>query len=85
MKRRVAITLTFTADLDMVEGWGHQPEDWVNLIKSELHRNSHYETEVDVQSVQVGRYTYESDKGWVRPTKFAPHSTRLPPQEKNNG
>ena len=71
MKKRVSISLTFSADLDMVPGWGHQPEDWANMIKSDLCRNSHYDTEVDIHSVQVGKYTYDESTGWVRPSTFS--------------
>lgn len=73
MKNRVSISLTFSADLDMVSGWGHQPEDWVDLIKSDLCRNSHYGTEVEIHSVQVGKYTYDESAGWVRPSPQSQH------------
>jgi hypothetical protein len=68
MKQRVAISLTFSVDLDMVPGWGHQAEDWVNFIHSELSRNSHYAPEVAIHSVDVGNYEFDFDKGWIRPT-----------------
>jgi hypothetical protein len=53
MTRRVKINLTFSADLDGVPGWGHQPQDWVDLIRHELMRNAHYRTEVEIHSVEV--------------------------------
>jgi hypothetical protein len=55
MKKRVEIKLTFSADLDMVPGWGHETQDWVDLVNRELMRNSHYDTRVDIHSVDVVR------------------------------
>lgn len=53
MSRRVQITLTFSADLDWIPGWGHEPEDWVELIQSELMRNGHYHPAVEIQKVSI--------------------------------
>lgn len=54
---RVSINLTFSADLDMVPGWGHQPEDWVALVERDLCRNSHYDTKVVIHSVDTSEPT----------------------------
>jgi hypothetical protein len=50
---RVTITLRFSADLDAVPGWGHAPDDWVALVRRELERNSHYNTKVEIVSVET--------------------------------
>ena len=50
---RAIIHLTFSADLDRVPGWGHQPNDWADLVRRELERNSHYNTKVEIKSVEV--------------------------------
>lgn len=64
---RVAITLTFFADLDPVPGWGDNSGDWINLIKSDLERNSHYNTEVVIHEIINANYAYEEGKGYVKP------------------
>lgn len=50
-KKRVEITLKFSADLDMVPGWGHVPVDWVEYVKHRLAGNDHYHTQTEVVSV----------------------------------
>jgi hypothetical protein len=50
-----------------VQGWGFDPKDWESLVKTELCRNSHYNTEVDIHEVKVAPYTYDEGKGYVRP------------------
>jgi hypothetical protein len=66
--KRVAINFTFTADLDRVPGWGHQPSDWSNLVQSELSRNSHYKPEVVVNEIIEKPYGWDDTKYWIRPT-----------------
>ena len=53
MKKRVEIKLKFSADLDAVPGWGYDPQDWVNYVNNALSRQSHYNTKVDIESVDV--------------------------------
>jgi hypothetical protein len=53
MQKRVIINLTFSADLDMVPGWGHTADDWVALVKRELERNGHYNPDCLVHTVHV--------------------------------
>lgn len=62
MKKRVIITLTFAADLDMVPGWGHQPKDWEDLVKRELTRNSHYNPKVSIAKTSVANYIWDNEK-----------------------
>lgn len=54
MFKRARIRLTFEADLDGVPGWGNQVEDWVNLVRSQLIQNSHYNPTIFFTSVSVG-------------------------------
>jgi hypothetical protein len=61
MKKRVEITLKFCADLDMVPGWGHKPEDWENLAARELTHNSHYNTTVEVLDRRVVKIPYSTE------------------------
>ena len=49
--KRVVIEVEFTADLDMVPGWGHEPQDWVDLIENALNVNKHYNTETKILNV----------------------------------
>lgn len=65
MPKRVEINLTFSANLDMVPGWGHTPDDWIALIKHELLRNSHYDTRVEIHSTKTAWVP------WVDPTELA--------------
>jgi hypothetical protein len=51
MSSRVKIELTFEADLDMVPGWGYEPEDWVNYVTQNLMTNRHYNPCVTVHKV----------------------------------
>jgi hypothetical protein len=61
MKRRAHITLTYSTDLDMVPGWGHDAEDFVKLIEDVLVTNSakHYNPKVHVHGIVV-----QEDKGF---------------------
>jgi len=77
MKDRVHITLSFSADLDMIPGWGHQPEDWVQLVTRDLNRNSHYNTEIEVHTVETGRYTWSDEHGYLRPVFESAIENRL--------
>ena len=52
MSSRVKIELTFEADLDMVPGWGYEPEDWVNYVTQNLMTNRHYNPCVTVHKVE---------------------------------
>jgi hypothetical protein len=61
MKKRVEITLKFSADLDQVPGWGHEPKDWIDLVKRELTRNDHYNTQVDMLKVEVTQPAVKTD------------------------
>ena len=54
MSSRVKIELTFEADLDMVPGWGHEPEDWVNYVTQNL-MSSTYNSCVTVHKVEKER------------------------------
>lgn len=47
MTKRVEFLIRFAVDLDMVPGWGHQSEDWRELIKRNLLINSHYNPSVE--------------------------------------
>jgi hypothetical protein len=51
--RKTEFTIKFTADLDGVPGWGHQPEDWIALATREFDRQTHYHTKAEVLSVEV--------------------------------
>jgi hypothetical protein len=53
MFKQAEITIKYTVDLDAVPGWGHEPEDWINLAKEPVLRQSHYNTSAEVVSVEV--------------------------------
>jgi hypothetical protein len=53
MKKRVRFTVEFEADLDMVPGWGYEPEDWHVLAMHEFKRYTRYATTARVVSSQV--------------------------------
>lgn len=59
--QRVAITLTFSADLDRMPGWGFDPKDWADLVEDTLTRQKHYKPEVDLQQIQVQSYIWNGD------------------------
>jgi hypothetical protein len=65
--KRTAITLTFSADLDRVWGWGDKPGDWVDLIKSRVITSDTYKPEIEVHEIQVKQYGWNDDSGYVRP------------------
>lgn len=48
MAKRVKFTVEFSADLDMVPGVNHNPEDWHNLVMREILRQTHYNTAAKV-------------------------------------
>lgn len=50
---RVKITIDFEADLDIVPGWGHLPEDWVALVKKRLTEETSYKPTVEIKAVEV--------------------------------
>ena len=51
--KRFEIIIKFTGDLDSVPGWGHEPQDWVDLITQQFRRQTHYRTSADVQAVRI--------------------------------
>ena len=67
MKQRAFINLTLAVDLDMVPGAGHQPEDFVTFIEQALKGAAHYHPEIKVSETAVISYTWDDDKGYVRP------------------
>ncbi len=52
-KKRLRIKLEFETDLDMVLGWGYDPKDWIEYVKIELSRQSHYNPKVKILSSSV--------------------------------
>ena len=67
MKQRAFINMTLAVDLDMVPGTCHQPEDFVTFIEQALKGASHYNPEVSVQETVVMDYSWDDDKGYIRP------------------
>ncbi|MDB5603438.1 MAG: hypothetical protein JWP25_338 [Bradyrhizobium sp.] len=65
--KRTAITLTFSADLDRVMGWGDKSSDWVDLIKSRVITSDTYKPEIEVHEIQVKQYDWNDASGYVRP------------------
>ncbi|HCX23058.1 MAG TPA: hypothetical protein DHN29_14155 [Cytophagales bacterium] len=57
-KQRVAITLTFEADLDQFAGAYHQPEDWKQYVKDRLKIHCSYDPEVTFHTMQVNEIDY---------------------------
>lgn len=49
-RKRYRFTIEFEADRDMVPGWGHQVEDWVELATYQFKKQSHYNTAFRVVS-----------------------------------
>jgi hypothetical protein len=47
---RVRFTIEFEANLDMIPGWGYEPEDWHQLATREFERQTHYATSAKVVS-----------------------------------
>jgi hypothetical protein len=52
LKERFEFTITFSADRDMVSGWGHEIEDWQALIERQLNINPHYNTKTVITSAK---------------------------------
>ena len=53
LTRKTEFTIKFTADLDGLIGWGHEPEDWIALATRDFDRQSHYNTKVEVLDVKI--------------------------------
>ncbi|MCP1757801.1 hypothetical protein [Bradyrhizobium elkanii] len=68
MKKRCAITMTFSVDLDMVKGWGDKPSDWTDLIRAAVITSNIYQPEMVVHEIIEKKYDYVEGTGYVRPT-----------------
>lgn len=65
VKRRAVINLTFSSDMDMVPGWGHQIEDWVNFVRYALMQQSHYRPSLEIHSAEANPMRFDHEKGWI--------------------
>lgn len=54
MFQRYRFLALLEADRDFVPGWGHQPEDWANLLSDPFIRQDHYNTTVNILATQIG-------------------------------
>ena len=52
LNKRTKITLTFEVDLDMVPGWGRDPDDWVAYLERHAMLQKHYNPTFTVLSVE---------------------------------
>jgi len=59
MKKRVQISLTFSADLDPFVGPGHNLEDWIAYVRHALTRDHMYDPRVSVGTVRVVAPTWK--------------------------
>jgi len=64
-KRRAVISLTFSTDMDMIPGWGHEIEDWTNLVNRALMQQSHYNPSVEIHSAEARPMRFDNEKGWT--------------------
>jgi len=48
---RFEITIKYTVDRDAIPGWGHQPENWIDLATHAVSIQTHYHPEIEVMSV----------------------------------
>jgi|TARA_R110002012_G_scaffold54975_1_gene140502 hypothetical protein len=51
--RQVKFTIEFTADLDSVPGFLHNPEDWHGMAMREVLRQTHYDTEAKLVTSEI--------------------------------
>tara|TARA_R110002012_G_C11522418_1_gene599616 strand:- start:411 stop:689 length:279 start_codon:yes stop_codon:yes gene_type:complete len=61
--KRTKIELTFEVDLSISPGFGYDPESWVEHLKRELERNSHYNTRVSINSIKLGSIPFNEETG----------------------
>lgn len=52
-RERFEITIKYTVDRDMVPGWGHHPENWIDLATGTVRAQGHYHPEIEVVSVKT--------------------------------
>jgi hypothetical protein len=41
-RKRTTITLQFSVNLDLLPGWGHEVQDWIDLIQRDFLRQDAY-------------------------------------------
>lgn len=41
-RKRITITMQFEVNLDLVPGWGHEAQDWIEIIQREFLRQRSY-------------------------------------------